>query len=249
MASECPHSVPSWSEQDSQAFIDFGHYFVPERDTQLQLLCALIPPVSSPCHIWELCCGEGILAQVLLERIPHSIVHGYDGSPAMLQRAQSRLVQYGTRFEAQHFDIFARHWRQPPWPVHAVVSSLALHHLDTIQKQELFHDLYQILQPGGALLIADLIQPAHLRGIEVAAESWDAAVRQQAVALDGDLRAFDYFQREHWNYYRYPDAMDKPSRLFDQLTWLGQAGFVDIDVYWMHAGHALFGGFKASATP
>ena len=137
----------------------------------------------------------------------------------------------------------------PPWPVHAVVSSLALHHLDALQKQALFHDLYQVLQPGGVLLIADLIQPAHPRGIEVAAKGWDAAVLQRAMALDGDSRAFDYFQRDQWHYYRYPDAMDKPAQLFDQLKWLEQAGFVEIDVYWMHAGHALFGGFKTAATP
>jgi hypothetical protein len=44
--------------------------------------------------------------------------------------------------------------------------------------------------------------------------------------------------------YRYfdPDDIDRPSRLFDQLKWLERAGFVDVDVYWMQAGHAIFGG-------
>jgi hypothetical protein len=47
--------------------------------------------------------------------------------------------------------------------------------------------------------------------------------------------------------YRYfdPDDIDKPSRLLDQLKWLEQAGFADVDVYWMLAGHAIFGGRKA----
>jgi hypothetical protein len=46
--------------------------------------------------------------------------------------------------------------------------------------------------------------------------------------------------------YRYPDqdGIDKPSRLLDQLKWLEQAGFADVDVFWMQAGHALFGGQK-----
>ncbi len=46
--------------------------------------------------------------------------------------------------------------------------------------------------------------------------------------------------------YRYPDVddIDKPSRLLDQLKWLEQAGFADVDVFWMQAGHALFGGRK-----
>ncbi len=45
--------------------------------------------------------------------------------------------------------------------------------------------------------------------------------------------------------YDYPDPIDKPSRLFEQLIWLEQAGFLDVDVHWMKAGHAIFGGRKA----
>jgi tRNA (cmo5U34)-methyltransferase len=46
--------------------------------------------------------------------------------------------------------------------------------------------------------------------------------------------------------YRYPDVdgIDKPSHLLDQLKWLEQAGFAEVDVFWMQAGHALFGGRK-----
>ena len=46
--------------------------------------------------------------------------------------------------------------------------------------------------------------------------------------------------------YRYfdPEDLDKPSCLLNQLKWLELAGFVDIDVYWMSAGHAIFSGWK-----
>lgn len=35
------------------------------------------------------------------------------------------------------------------------------------------------------------------------------------------------------------------SRLFDQLKWLEDAGFADVNVHWMLAGHAVFGARKA----
>lgn len=35
-----------------------------------------------------------------------------------------------------------------------------------------------------------------------------------------------------------------PSRLLDQLKWLEEAGFQQVDVYWMQAGHAIYGGEK-----
>jgi tRNA (cmo5U34)-methyltransferase len=38
-----------------------------------------------------------------------------------------------------------------------------------------------------------------------------------------------------------PDPEDRPSPLFAQLCWLREAGFEAVDVYWMFAGHAVFG--------
>jgi tRNA (cmo5U34)-methyltransferase len=39
--------------------------------------------------------------------------------------------------------------------------------------------------------------------------------------------------------------MDKPSPIFEQLKWLETAGFTAVDVYWMQAGHAIYGGQKS----
>jgi ubiquinone/menaquinone biosynthesis C-methylase UbiE len=239
-------STINWSEAESQAFIDFGRYFVPEREQQIEMFCDLIPASEQPFNILELCCGEGLLAGALLERFPSCTVYGFDGSPAMLDRARKQLASYGERFRTRLFDLADHSWRALDWPVQAVVSSLTIHHLDGGQKQQLFQDMARLLEPGGVLLIADVVEPASRAGAELAAKAWDAAVRQRALAIDGNLDAVAYFEREKWNMYRYPDPddIDKPSRLLDQLKWLEQAGFADVDVFWMQAGHALFGGRK-----
>lgn len=237
-----------WSEENSQTFIDFGRYVVPEREAQIEIFGDLIPLQARTFHILELCCGEGLLAGALLARFSNCVLHGLDGSPAMLRQAQARLAPYGDRFTTRQFDLAASDWRQPGWPLHAVVSSLAIHHLDGAQKQALFRDVHRMLEPGDVFVVADIVQPAHALGNAAAAKAWDAAVRQRAVALDGDETRFALFEREQWNLFRYPDPdVDKPSRLLDQLKWLEQAGFADVDVYWMKAGHALFGGRCAHA--
>lgn len=130
----------------------------------------------------------------------------------------------------------------------AVVSSLAIHHLDSTEKQVLFKDVASILAPGGSFIIADLTEPMDRFGRKLAANTWDEAVRQRSLDLDGDLRGYDQFRQLGWNHYGEPgpepDSIDKPSSLFDQLKWLEQAGFTDVDVFWMKAGHAIFGGRK-----
>ncbi len=237
--------APKWDESTSQAFLDYGRYFVPDREAQVETICRLIPSFPGPSRILELCCGEGLLAEAVLERRPQAHLTGLDGSPAMLGRAGQRLARFGDRFAARQFDLAERDWRRPDGSYQAILSSLAIHHLDGPGKQSLYRDLYPMLSPGGVLLIADLIQPASPSGLETAAKAWDEAVRRQSLALDGHLAAFEVFEREGWNIFRHPDPMDQPSGLLDQLRWLSATGFLAVDVYWLQAGHAIFGGRKS----
>jgi trans-aconitate methyltransferase len=235
-----------WGAGNTQTFVDLGRYVVPERELQLAMFAQLIPPRDTPFEIVELCCGEGLLAEQLLARHPQSRLYAYDGSPGMLAHARGRLAALGDRFQTEQFDLAAAEWRSRP-PVWAVVSSLAIHHLDDRQKLQLFRDVYAMLEPGGVFVMADLVRAADERATQLAADAWDAAVARRGQELDGEPhRALAAFERERWNMYRYPDegedAIDRPSLLVDQLNWLVQAGFGAVDVYWMQAGHALFGG-------
>ena len=251
MTIERREPMAAWGEEDSRGFLDDGRFFVPEREAQIAAICALIPkmpesPDTQSAHVVELCCGEGLLAGALLARFPRARVHGYDGSEAMLTHARAALAGHGERFEARRFDLHADGWRRFPWPVHAFVTSLALHHLDGDGKRRLFADLAAALAPGGALVVADLVLPASPEATALAAAAWDEEVRRRSLDLAGDLAAYERFRSTGWNLFDDPaaDPFDKPSPLFDQFRWLAQAGLTAVDVYWMKAGHAIYGGRK-----
>lgn len=234
---------PVWDEADSRGFIDFGRYFVPDREEQIETLLSLIP--ANPRRVVELCCGEGLLAGAVLERFPGCAVHAFDGSAAMIEHAQQALARHGGRFEARRFDLGDRSWRDLS-AVDAVLSSLAVHHLDGAGKRELFRDMARALAPGGALLIADVVQPRTPAAAALAARAWDEAVRRRSLELAGDLGPYETFRNDRWNLYAdpEPDPADKPSTVVDQLRWLEEAGLAGVDVFWMKAGHAIFGGFR-----
>jgi hypothetical protein len=42
--------------------------------------------------------------------------------------------------------------------------------------------------------------------------------------------------------------MDKPSTLPEQLRWMEEAGFEEVDVFWARAGHALLGGYRPTTV-
>jgi tRNA (cmo5U34)-methyltransferase len=197
--------------------------------------------------VLELCCGEGLLAEMILDELPEATCMGLDGSALMLERAAHRLSRFGERVKLGSFDLADVSWRRLDRPVQAVVSSLAIHHLDGESKRMLFKDVYAILVTGGAFIIADMVEPVTDAGRRVAADAWDEVVRRRSLELDGDAFGFDFFLRVGWNTYRFmdPDDIDHPSPLLDQLKWLVEAGFTGVDVHFIQAGHALFSGWKA----
>jgi tRNA (cmo5U34)-methyltransferase len=240
------NDVMAWSEQDSEHFIDFGAYFVPDREVQIATICELLPEPGAVRHAVELCCGEGLLTRALLERHPEAIVHAFDGSEVMLAAARVRAGPHAARLRTRRFDLAATDWRGLRFRPDAVVSSLAVHHLDGAGKQALFRDIAAALAPGGVFVLADLVEPAAARGRRVAARAWDDAVRARALELDGGLAAFEQFRADRWNYYGdpNPDPVDLPSSVFEQLRWLEAAGLEGADMHWMQAGHAIMSAAK-----
>lgn len=246
-----PTTSPNqWSESDSNLFLDLAEIFVPARAEQTSALLQLIPAqTNEEFTVVELAAGEGKLAEAILERFPRCHYLALDGSEAMRARAQQRLARFGERLEIRPFELAEQTWRaQLPAQVRCVLSSLCVHHLNGSGKRRLFHDMLKHLEPGGALLLADIILPASQQIANFFAQQYDEIVREQSTAICGDLSGYEEFQKQKWNYFRYdfgkPDLYDQPSLLSDQLRWLQEVNFGQIDCYWMRAGHAIYGGYK-----
>src|SRR5918998_4045774 len=98
MTQENAEDSPRWQETDSETFVEYGSYFIPDREVQTDIICSLIPPASDEARMLDLCCGEGVLTYALLERFPECRVLGYDGSETMLDTAKAALSIFSERF-------------------------------------------------------------------------------------------------------------------------------------------------------
>ncbi|HEU5229415.1 MAG TPA: class I SAM-dependent methyltransferase [Ktedonobacteraceae bacterium] len=223
---------------------------MPGRAEQTSTLLGLIPAQRDEVFaLVELAAGGGELAEAILEHFPNCRYLALDGSEMMLTQLQQRLARFSDRVEIRQFDIAVRDWRtQLPTGLRCVLSSLCVHHLSGGGKRQLFSDMAAMLEPGGALLLADIIEPANQRIADLFAHQYDQIVCEQSLATRGDLSGYERYQELKWNYFRYdygtPDTFDQPSLLNDQLRWLSEAGFSVVDCYWMRAGHAVYGGYK-----
>lgn len=233
----------SWREDDSRDFLAHGRTFVPGREEQIEVVCRLLPAPEGPFLVVDLACGEGLLSRAILDRHARARVEALDASPGMIAAATATNALHGERFRVRAGTLEA-YTPDPADPPLAVVSSLAVHHLDGPGKRELFARVASGLAPGGCLLIADIVEPVTASARRLAARAWDEEVQRRA-ARAGDPEAVAAFRDGGWNHFALPDPdpLDTPSPLFDQLRWLAEAGFARVDVFWMRAGHAVYGGF------
>lgn len=234
-----------WTEAESATYGDLSHYAVPERERQIAIVETLVRAAEIGGDVLDLCCGEGLLTEALLRALPGVTVHAYDGSASMLEAARRRAGA-ADRLRTRVIDLAARDWRRLDRPLRAVVSSLAIHHLDDAGKRALFADLHAALAPGGMFVLADVIRPATAIGHEIAARMWDEEVERRALALDGTKEGYEAFRRADWNHFRHslPDPIDQPSTVAEHLTWLREVGFCNVDLHWMIAGQMLLSGWK-----
>jgi SAM-dependent methyltransferase len=237
-----------WQEADSAAFIEVGKVFTPRRDEIEAALVSLIPATADEAFTAvELGTGAGWLSAAVLRRFEKARVIGLDGSPTMLRQTAQALTPYGDRVELRLFRLEDDGWLDALPLARAFLSGLVIHHLDGAGKQKLFAKLFERLEPGGALLIADLVAPTSEAGQAYMARTWDEETRQQSVALTGDEHAYEQFVATEWNLFDHPDPVDIPSPLPDQLRWLSEIGYVGVDAWWVRAGHAVYGGYKPSS--
>ena len=235
----------AWDETESGAFIEFGEALVPGREEIERTMLDLVPAVhEEPFLGVEVGTGTGWLSQAVLREFSGARMVGLDGSPVMLRRAGELLAPYGERAELRLFRLENLSWIEELPPVRVFLSSLVLHHLDGAGKRKLFARLFSCLEPGGALLFADVMQPRTDHARRQYSVAWEEEIGRRSLEIHGDARAYEFFRGERWNMYEYPDPMDKPSTVADQLRWIEEAGFEGVDVFWARAGHALLGGYK-----
>lgn len=162
-------------------------------------------------RVLDLGAGTGALSAPVAEALPDAEVVLLDGAPAMLALARERL---GDRASYVESDLTAP---LPSGPWHAIVSALAIHHLDDADKAALYARVHDALEPGGVFVNAEQVA-GPTESLEALYEHRHEADSRALGASDADWAA-SLERRRH----------DRCASVEDQLRWLRDAGFGDAD--------------------
>lgn len=172
---------------------------IPNRQLAESMLLAALPDRVD--RLLDLGTGDGRL--IALVRTAHSQAEavGLDSSQAMLDRAAQR-------FAADSATELRLHDLRDPLPesgkFDAIVSGLAIHHLEDARKRELFAEIHSLLAPGGVFANLDLVSAA-------------------------TPELHERFRHEIGR--PEDDPADRLADLGDQLGWLRAAGFATVECH------------------
>jgi tRNA (cmo5U34)-methyltransferase len=117
---------------------------------------------------------------------------------------------------------------------HAVVSSVAIHHLTNDEKRKLYERIFGALAPGGVFVNAEQV----LGETEWEEKLYDEMHIGGARALGSDEEEIRG-ARERMSY-------DKSATLSEQVTWLKEIGFQQIGTFFQWGRFAVFAGWKST---
>ena len=177
--------------------------------------------------------ADGFVSALILENYPNSTATLIDVDEERLNKSEARFSDQADRVNLLHAD-FAR--SDPPDKYGLVVTTHAIHHLTDIEKRALYRTLYSRLHPGGAILNGDrVLQPTDLLREEYR-ENWANECRAAGADEDAISKSLDRMWDDH-------DA-----EIEDQIEWIRNAGFRNVDIYYKYQMYAVFGGRRPDFT-
>jgi tRNA (cmo5U34)-methyltransferase len=195
-------------------------------NTAADLAARTVRDIQSPA-ILDLGAGTGLMSEFVMQRVGTAALHLLDESTDMTAKALVRLEQFMPKLFIQSMTE-----PLPDMQFHAVVSSVAIHHLAHEEKRGLYKRIFQSLAPGGVFVNAEQILGETAWHEELYEEMHMGGAR--ALGSDEDeIRG----AKERMAY-------DKCATLAEQVSWLKEIGFQHAGAFFQWSRFAVFAGWK-----
>ena len=212
-------------EEEAEEFDIIIQKLIPNYNEMIAALVAIIPfPKDSTFSMIDLGCGTGTVAKTVKNNFVNVNVTCLDIAGKMLEIAKNKI---GSGVNCIQADFYSFDF---PQKFDLIVSSLALHHLETDKdKLKFYEKIYSALNPAGMFINIDVVLGGNEKLQKVYMRKWrDFMIKSVS---ENEIES-------KWlpNYY----AEDSPIRLTEHLDMLKNCGFSLVDVVYKFYNYAVY---------
>lgn len=198
---------------------------------------------SDSFRLLDLGAGMGRFTEKIIEKYPEASIVCLDGSQKMLDVAKANLGgNKKITFIHENFDESS--WiRSLSGKFDVVVSTGALHHILDYRREEIFREIFELIEDGGYFINGDLFKSKY----EVLTKKyyddvWARYIQRKTKEVLNVERSIEDVRGRMY------DALEKegdnPSTIDEQLQYLSEAGFSVADCVWQYYLLAVIVGIK-----
>jgi len=205
---------------------------IPKYQEIQDVIVSLLPfKKSAAIKVLDLGIGTGNLSLKVLKQFPKAKIVGIDKDGEMLKVASKKLKRLSPKIELIKGDFSDSFLKRK---YNAIISLLSIHHLTNFQKRKLFKQIYQNLKPKGIFVNGDFVisDSKYING--KSAEMEKEFMKSQGIKEPGLLISGGKICAED----------DIPTTIENQIKWLKEAGFKEVDCAWKHFNYAICCGLK-----
>ncbi len=188
---------------------------VPQYLEQHQIIYNLLPNEDKNYRVLDIGCGNGILSELVFQKLPNSYIFGFDLTEDMLKAFEKKLSKYSGKFELKQGDFRTDSIGSE---YDLIIAGITLHHLTWKERERFYQTLYSSLNDEGLFIARDIIIDENKDVVNDQYRYWKDFMKSQGE--DPDL----------W-YSRHIEK-DFPMTLTDHFAWLRRAGFSKIACQW-----------------
>jgi tRNA (cmo5U34)-methyltransferase len=179
-------------------------------------------------NILDIGAGTGLFSSFILKKYPEANITLIDISEKMMDIAKKRFscssnINY-------IIDDYTSHEFDTTFDI--IVSSLSIHHLNDKEKRSLFKRVYSLLNEDGMFLNADQVLGRTPFLDSIYKNDWKNKVENSGLTQEEVQSAYERTK------------LDKMSPLDDQLNWLKESGFEDVDCIFKYFNFVVLFGRK-----
>ncbi len=190
-------------------------YIIPEMRQFYGTAIWAADSVDPEPEILDIGAGTGLMSAYMLQKFPDAHLTLVDIAENMLEMARQRFA--GRDHTTFIVSDYSKGDLGGPYDI--VCSALSIHHLSADDKQRLFLRIYSALKPDGIFVNADQADGETLYFRERYLEYWNEFLRSGPMT-----------EAQHQEILKRRNELDRNEKLSDQLAWLQEAGFSDVDV-------------------